>query len=474
MGKSGAGTDGDLPRPAGGYKPIGWDTSGESDSSSAELVGQKPHGYSTFSDAGGSDSSRSSYSLRQKFLLLVFSMGSLLAGSCLAMMIPFFPLEAQRRGISQTLTSGAFSIFSFTQLVTYPLMGRLVPILGINKLYCAGMTVTGVSNIVFGMLFRIESAGPFIAACFVVRVLEAVGTAAVITTALTMAANQFSQDTSTAVAVMETMNAIGLSLGAAIGAGLYHLGGFGLPFYSQGCFILGIVVLSLLYLPEIEVPQTPEANFVSMLRVFASAGENWLCCAVVLTTAAVWTTIDSSIARYAGDTLGTTPSQIGLFFLVATGAYALSSLAWGRLADWMVNIYVMIAGCLFATAFGLALIPPLPGLGLRPSWWLLGIGLTVKEVFQGGAYVPVLNRMIDVTVGQGLPRDVATQAFTCSVFGSVAAVGNVLGPVTGGAIIDVRNFTFMVRCLASLAALVGAATAVQALRITWWRRDNGR
>ncbi|KAF0294433.1 MFS-type transporter SLC18B1 [Amphibalanus amphitrite] len=450
----------------------GWDSGVASTDSGAQLTGGDHKAYSTFPEAG-CGGRRPAYSLRQKLMLLVFSMGSLLAGSCLAMMIPFFPLEAQRRGLSQTLTSGVFSVFSLTQLLTYPLMGRLVTAFGINRLYCAGMTVTALSNIAFGTLFRIESAQSFIVMCYVVRVFEAMGTAAVITTALTMAANQFSHNTSTAVAVMETMNAIGLSLGAAIGAGLYHLGGFALPFYSQGCFILCLVVLSALYLPEVEAPvEQQRSDFFSMLRVFVSAGENWLCCAIVCTTAAIWTTIDSSIARYASDTLGTTPSQIGLFFLVATGGYAVSSLLWGRLADRLVNIYLLISGCLLATAFGLSLIPPLPGLGLRPSWWLLGLGLIVKEVFQGGAYVPVLNRMITVTVRQGLPADVATQAFTASVFGTVAAVGNVLGPVTGGAVIDATNFTFMVRCLATLTAVVGGAATVQALRIAWWRRRS--
>ncbi|XP_037075919.1 MFS-type transporter SLC18B1-like [Pollicipes pollicipes] len=423
-------------------------------------------GYQTFGDApAASGAAKRTYSWRQKLLMLVFSMGSLLAGSCLAMMIPFFPLEAQRRGISQTLTSGVFSIFSFTQLVTYPVIGRLVPRVGINRLYCIGMSMTAVSNIVFGLLFRLESATTFIAACYTVRVFEAIGTAAVITTALTMAANQFAENTSTAVAVMETMNAIGLSLGAAIGAGLYSLGGFGLPFFSQGCFILALVVLSVLYLPEVAVPRRSSGDFWAMLRTFASAGESWLCCAIVFTAAATWTAIDSSIARYASDAIGTTPAQIGLYFLVATGAYALSSLVWGRLADRLHNTYVMIAGCLFATALGLALIPPLPGLGLTPSWWLLGLGLTIKEIFQGGAYVPVLNRMIATAVRQGLPADVTTQAFTCSVFGTVASVGNVLGPVTAGAIIDARNFTFMVGCLATLASLVGVTSAAQAARV---------
>jgi len=432
-----------------------------------------PSGYRTFSTAaaGAAGSSRR-YSCRQLLLLLVFSMGSLLAGSCLAMMIPFFPLEAARRGISQTLTSGIFSVFSLTQLLVYPVMGRLVPLVGINRMYCVGMTVTAVANLAFGTLFRLESTVAFIAACYAVRVVEAVGTAAVVTTALTMAANQFSDDTSTAVAVMETMNAIGLSLGAAIGGGLYSLGGFGLPFFSQGCFILALVVLSALYLPEVAVPARREArlSFLEMLRVFASTGENWLCCAVVFTTAVVWTTIDSSIARYANDTLGTSPAQIGLFFLVATGAYALSSLGWGRLADKLANTYLMISVCLLLTALGLTLIPPLPGWGAPPSWWLLGLGLTIKEVFQGGAYVPVLNRMMTTTVGRGLPADVDTQAFVCSVFGTVVSVGNVLGPVTGGAIIDAYNFTFMVGCLAVWTALVGAANGLQAALVAYRRR----
>ena len=380
-------------------------------------------------------------------------------------MIPFFPLEATRRGVSQTVTGAVFSSFALTQLIVYPATGRLVPLLGVTRSYCLGLTATGVTTIVFGLLPCIRDKWTFIAACVVTRALEATAVSILSTAALTVVANKFSERTNTAISITETMAGAGVSLGPAVGGGLYSVGGYGLPFYVLGVLMLLSAGLTLLLMPAVGQPTRQPGRFWPMLRVFVGSAEAWLCCLILLTVSMNWTSIDPGIGPYVFTAIGVTPAQLGLYYLVATGAYSVFSVAWGRLHDAVHNTYLLTTGCLVGAAAGLLLLAPSPLLPLRPSWWLLGLGLTVTQMAQGGSFIPIFSKMLKACTAHGLENTVVTQAFVSSVFGTVFSVGNVVGPTIGGVIIDAAGFPVMVTCLAGWGLAVAALSAAMAVRV---------
>ncbi|XP_037088472.1 MFS-type transporter SLC18B1-like [Pollicipes pollicipes] len=425
-------------------------------------------------DAGPSDATGSSpsFSREQKVLLACLCSGSLMGGCLVALMIPFFPLEARERGVSQTVTGAVFSCFALTQLVVYPLTGRLVPRVGASRSYSLGLALAGVSTVAFGVLPMIGDTRAFIAACFVTRVVEAVAISALNTAALTVVANKFLERTNTAVGITETMTGVGISLGPAIGGGLYQLGGYGLPFYVLGVLMLTCAGLTALLMPSVCKPVRQTGRLWPMLRVLVGSAEVWLCCVMLLTVSMNWTAIDPSIEPYVFVAIGITPAQLGLYFLVATGAFTVFCAAWGRVHDSLHNTYALTTPCLVGAALGLLLLAPSPLLyGLHPSWWLLGVGLTVKEISQGGTFIPLFNKIFKACLAGGLENTVVTQSFVSSVFWTVFSVGNVVGPTAGGMIIDASSFPVMTTALAGWTLLVATASAIQAFRVYFESRS---
>ncbi|XP_043240485.1 MFS-type transporter SLC18B1-like [Amphibalanus amphitrite] len=407
---------------------------------------------------------------RQKRILGGLSLGGLLAGCCIAIMIPFFPHEAQRRGLPQTYSGAVFSCYALAQLLAFPVMGRLAPRVGVSRLYNVGLATAGVTTTVFGTLPHIQDSMAFIGACFACRALEAVGTAAMHTAARAIIINQFPRSPNTAMSISETLAGLGLSLGPALGGGLYQLGGYGTPFYTLGGLMLVSSATNLWLMPSVREDTLPAAGAprrgppgARLLR-FLSAAENWLCCSVVLVVAMYVTALDPNIEPYVRVALGVTPAELGLFFLVSAGCYTAASLVWGRLSDNISNTYVLTAPCLLVGAVGILLIPPSPLLvGLQPVWWLTMLGMVVREMTTGGAFIPIMHRMVRVCVAHGMENNLSTQAFVSAVFGAVFSIGNVVGPTLGGYITDLYGFPVAATGLAGFGVLVAIACVVGAV-----------
>ena len=412
------------------------------------------------------------FSWSQKKLLAVLSLVSMLSGSLAALMFPFFPAEASRRGLSQTLISGVFSCFAATQLASYPLLARLTPAVGVHRLYSAGLATAAITTIVFGTLEHIQDPTIFICACFAVRMVEAFGAAAITTCAYTMVSSCMPDRASTAVGYIAAGQSVGLAIAPAVGGGLFALGGFGVPFYVLGVLMLITSAANTRLLPDVCDAHTPEGDFLRRLWTLAGSGEAWVCCCVVTIYSAAFSTFGSCLSPYAMSALNMTPPEIGLLFLVASSAYALVSVLWGRLLEPLSNPYYIMSGCLLLASFSLILMPPWPALGLHPSRWLMGGAMLLHEVAFAGPFAPCL-KLLNLTARlHGLPDSVATRALISSVFGAAFALGLVVGPVSGGALVDWVGFPAMMAVLAAVTAAVALLVLGQGLLVTLRGRSS--
>ncbi|XP_037089751.1 multidrug resistance protein 2-like [Pollicipes pollicipes] len=318
------------------------------------------------------------------------------------------------------------------QMIASPLVGRLAPVVGVTRLYNIGIATAGLTTITFGTLNYIHGKDAFVVACFLVRLVEAVGTAAVSGCAFTI-------------------------------IGLYAVAGFGMPFYVLGGTMVGAALLNQWMMPPLVKCERNAVPFLSMLSMFGQSSKNWLCLMIVFLYSFVFLTFDACVAPYANDVLGITPSTLGLYFLVATTVYALTSFMWARLSEHSRNPYVQMSLCLLATTGSLLLIAPSPLLNTAPRWWLLGLGQTLLEGFFGGAYIPCFSQMLQESVRKGLADDLVTQAFVSSVYWTGYSLGSVVGPVSGGLLVDAYGFPVMMTCMAGLALLVWLLTVMQAV-----------
>ena len=402
-------------------------------------------------------------SARQRRLLVGLTVVSVLSGSLIAVMVPFFPAEAASRGVSQTVISGVFSCFALTQVVLYPLVGPLSLRVGVTRLYNIGIATAGVSTVAFGALFYIPGGTGFIAACFVARMVEAAGTAAVSACAFTIIGNQFSERSSSVVALVSAAQSAGISVAPAIGGGLYALAGFELPFYVLGGAMIVTAAINARFMPAVAKQDDAPAELLRTVRLLAGCAENWLCMLIVFSYTLAFMTFASCAAPYADVVLAITPATLGLYFTVAAGSYVLTSFLWARLVERAANPYWVMALCVLLVVGSQLLIPPAPLLGLEPSWWLFGLGMTLQESVFGGAYIPCFQLMLVATVRAGLPDDMRTHAFISGVYWSMYSLGTVVGPVVGGALVDAFGFPLMMTAMAGETLLVALLTAVQAV-----------
>lgn len=176
--------------------------------------------------------------IKQKSILFCISLVSITSFLCMSIMAPFFPNEASNKGMSETVSGFVFSFYALIVMISSPILGSLLPVIGAKFMLISGIFASGVSNILFGTLDRIIDLTSFTVLCFIVRATEAIGVAAFSTASYTYIMYVFPDDIGTAFGLTETCVGIGMSLGPAVGAGLYALGGYGLPFYVLGTFVL--------------------------------------------------------------------------------------------------------------------------------------------------------------------------------------------------------------------------------------------
>ena len=415
---------------------------------------------------------KTNFSPYQRKLLFSLALVALCNGSLIAVMIPFFPVEAASRGVSQMVISGVFSCYALAKVLINPLVGRLAPVVGVTRLYNYGLGLAGLSTVVFGALVHIQDTNIFMGAIFAARIVEAAGSSAITTCSYTIAGSQFGERVTTAVAVIGSSLTMGIALTPAIWGGLYALGGFGTPFYTLGVIMLVMAAVNIRLMPAIERSDCEQEPFFSTLRTFAGSVDNWLCLITMVMFAADITTVESSFAVYANDVLDVPPSLVGLFYLAATSAYAMLNFFWAGLSERLQNNFPMMSVCLFLSSIGILFIAPTPLVPLRPHWLITGLAMIFEDMFLGGAFTPCFKVMLDSSIAQGLEDSLSTKAFVSSMFSSVYSLGIAVGPVTGGAVVDKYGFPVMTTGLAFMTAFLAAVMALKVIIANRCRASN--
>ena len=411
----------------------------------------------------GEQTPPASFTTTQKQLLAGLALANILNGSLVAVMIPFFPVEAAARGVPQTTISALFSCFAVGQMLLSPVVGRLAPVVGVTRLYNIGISVAGLSTLVFGSLYHIGDTDLFVAACFLTRLVESAGMAAVTTCGYTIAGSQFPGRVNTAVAWLGSSLTAGLALTPVFWGGLYAVGGFGTPFYTLGVIMVAVAAFNFWLMPAVEEDTSRrQPHFTRTLLVFLSSSDNLICMATVFMFSTDFSTVDASIAPYADAVLGITPAMIGLYLFVSTSLYVVANFFWGWLAERSRLPFALMAPCLLLSSLGLLVLAPSPLLGLAPSRWLLGVGLSVEEVFFGGAFTPCYKVMLDASVARGLDDSLTTQSFVSSMLQTMYTMGVAIGPVSGGALIDTYGFPVMTTVLAFVTMFVSVLVTIKA------------
>lgn len=368
-------------------------------------------------------------------MLAIANLCSTIAFSCIA---PFYPGEAQLKGLTTSEIGVIFGAFELVMFITAPLLGKYMTLIGSKRMFSFGIFFTGITAIAFGFLNLLPPGRIFFWASLGIRCAEALGDAAFVTSSFVISAKCFPGRIATIVGIMETFAGLGYTAGPVIGGILYEYGGFQLPFFVLGALLVLATVLSFFLIEEFDEDaeeSEDEKGMLGMLKIPVI----WIMVFAVIICAISLSFFDPTLADHlASFNLSTT--LVGLMFLLCGGIYTATAPIWGILIDrWRCCNALMVFGST-ATIFSMLLIGPSPIFNFEKNLILIGLALAVLGVAAGALYIPTFQNCLDAVKQYGYEDSFKTYGCVSGVFQSAFAFGAFIGPTLGGLSVETIGF----------------------------------
>ncbi|KAI9526993.1 hypothetical protein NQZ68_034664 [Dissostichus eleginoides] len=401
---------------------------------------------------------------RQQILTLI-SVASVNFSSmiCYSILGPFFPTEAVKKGASQTVIGLIFGCYAVFNLIASLIMGKYIVQIGAKFMLVAGLFVSAGSTIMFGYVSAADPRPPgacFIALCFVVRSVDAVGFAAACTSSFAITAQIFPNNVATVLGSLEMFTGLGLILGPPVGGWFYESFGYEVPFMLLGGLLLLMVPFNILVLPNIQSEPSKDSFFGLLRKTKIS-----LICFVIFTLSSGLGFLDAALSLFAIQTFGLSSGYVGLIMLGLSLPYCLASPLLGLFTDKYPSSrpWLMVIGC-GATALSFFLLGPAPILHIPSQLWLLVLMLSVIGFSLGMTAIPTFPEIISSAYEQGYEEGLSTLGMVSGLFGAFWSLGMFSGPIVGGLVTQHLSFEWASVLQGGSALLAALLLAVYYLR----------
>ncbi|KAJ3612918.1 hypothetical protein NHX12_019175 [Muraenolepis orangiensis] len=354
-------------------------------------------------------------------IFTLISIASVNFGSmiCYSILGPFFPIEASKKGASQTVIGLIFGCYALSGFVGSLLMGKYIVQIGAKFMLVSGLFVSAGCTIMFGFLDRAPSGTIFITLCFIVRSVDAMGFAAAMTSSLALASKIFPNNIATILGSLEMFSGLGLLLGPPLGGWMYQAAGYEVPFLVLGSILLVLVPFNMIVMPSCESEPT-ENSFLQLLKT----PKVFLICFFVFTISSGLGFVDATLSLFAVEKFQLTPGHVGLIFLGFTLPYSLSAPSLGFISDKYpaTRCWLMILGGLLS-GLGFCFLGPAPFLNISSQLWLLIFMLCVCGFSMGSSLMPSLPEIIASAHEQGMEDGLSTLGVVSGLFGACWSMG---------------------------------------------------
>ncbi|KAK6304733.1 hypothetical protein J4Q44_G00253190 [Coregonus suidteri] len=362
---------------------------------------------------------------------------------------PFFPKEAMEKGASQTVIGLIFGCYALCNLMGSLVMGKYIVQIGAKFMLISGLFVSSVCTILFGLLDRVPDGATFIALCFIIRSVDAVGFSAAMTSSFAVSTKVFPNNIATVLGSLEMFTGLGLILGPPIGGWLYQSFGYKVPFMALGCFLILMVPFNMYILPSFAADPTKDSFF----RLFTHL-KIVLICFAIFTLSSGLGFLDATLSIYAIDTFDLSPGYVGLLFLGLSLPYCLASPLLGIISDRFpyTRSWFMVLGGLF-TATGFWFLGPVPILQIQRQMWLVVFMLGVIGFSLSMTAIPTFPEILECAYEIGFEEGLSTLGLVSGLFGAVWSIGMFCGPMLGGFITQQLSFEWAASVQGGLAFL---------------------
>lgn len=336
----------------------------------------------------------------------------------IGLVIPVLPTLMNELHISGTVVGYMVAIFAIAQLLISPFSGRWVDSAGRKKMIVIGLLIFSASEFLFGI-------GQNLTVLFASRILGGISAAFIMPAVTAFIADITTMETrSKALGYMSAAISTGFIIGPGIGG---FLAGFGtrVPFFFAAGLALFACVFSLIVLREPDRYQeavSEDEGKPGLKRVFAP--QYFIVFVIIFILSFGLASFESIFSLFVDHKFGFTPTDIAI---IITGGGLVGALAQVLLFDRLARLIGekrLIFFCLVFSAI------------------LVFLATFVK------GYFAVLAVTIIIFVGFDLIRPAATsylskiagneQGFVGGMNSMFTSIGNVFGPIIGGALFDIK------------------------------------
>ncbi|XP_033859860.2 MFS-type transporter SLC18B1-like isoform X1 [Acipenser ruthenus] len=375
---------------------------------------------------------------------------------CYSILGPFFPNEALQKGADQTIVGLIFGCYAFFNLLGSLILGKYIVQIGAKFMLIAGLFVSGVCTVIFGLLDKLPDGPLFIVLCFIIRSIDAVGFAAAMTSSFAIIAKVFPNNIATVLGSLEVFTGLGLVLGPVIGGFLYQSYGYEIPFIAQGCVLLLMVPLNMCVLPSQDA--TPSKD--SFWRLFTRP-KIVLICFVIFSMSSSLGFLDPTMSLFVMEKFNLPAGYVGLVFLGLALSYSLSSPLLGVVSDKMPTLrkWLMVIGGL-SSAAGFCLLGPAPFFNIKSQLWLFVLMLAVIGFSLGMTGIPTFPEILICAYENGFEEGLSTLGLVSGMFGAVWSCGMFFGPTLGGFLVEKMNFEWSATIQGGIALIASVLMGI--------------
>ncbi|KAM6180643.1 MFS-type transporter SLC18B1 [Erethizon dorsatum] len=386
--------------------------------------------------AGSSRETSRRFSRDQLFILISaasMNLGSMMAYSVLG---PFFPKEAENKGASNTMIGVIFGCYALFEFLASLVFGKYLVYIGAKFMFIAGMFISGGVTVIFGVMDQLPDGPIFIAMCFLVRVIDAVGFGAAITASSSILTKAFPNNVATVLGSLEVFSGLGLVIGPPLGGFLYQSFGYEVPFISLGCIVLLMIPLNICILPSYE--SDPSEYSFWKLVTLPKVG---LIAFVLISLSSCFGFLDPILSLFVLGKFNLPAGYVGLVFLGLALSYTISSPLFGLLSDKMPHLrkWLLVFGNLI-TAVCFLLLGPAPILHIKSQLWLLVLILVVSGISAGMSIIPTFPEVLSCAYENGFKEGLSTLGLVSGLTSAMWSVGAFIGPMLGGFLYEKLGF----------------------------------
>ncbi|XP_022102771.1 MFS-type transporter SLC18B1-like isoform X2 [Acanthaster planci] len=377
----------------------------------------------------GNSEESTKFTLYQKMTFVSITIATMADVAAFSIMTPFFPIEAESRGLSSVTVGFTFSIFSLASFVFSPIFGKILPVVGARFMFLAGSFVSAGCCILFGFIDEMPTQTTFTVFCMVLRVVTGIGASASMTASAAIIAYAFPNNVGLASSVNEMVAGVGSMIGPAIGGLLYSAGGFKLPFIVLGAVDLCFIPINYFLMPEHGTKNEKMGSLFQLLRIPAI----WVTMTCVLQGSIAMGFLDPTLSPHLKE-LKLNIDEIGFVFLGFSALYAISAVIFGYLADkTKATRIIMVLGS-YGGCISFLLLGPSPYLNLPFTTPIVLSSLVIGCSTIAMIVMPSFLDMLNSAKWYGIPNDLGLNGMISGLWTGVFSLGSMLGPIIGGSL----------------------------------------